>query len=921
MKNLCFAAITMAIGLYFTGTMANPSRKGSILFNSECQWSGSLLTNCSFIGKHDNPVDISHTAATVEVSSNFFRVLFQSPTKKEERNKKHLDLSNNLISKITLRPLTHLQALELLNLSNNAIRSLSLALPGLKSSSVKRHRSSLRNGLPLLKLLILQRNKLSDIPKGLWKLKSLQSLDLSFNRISQIGVSDFRNCLQLENLYLKSNKIFRIHPEAFKDLKKLQTVDLSNNALTTVLPIMIIALELPHLQAGLAGNQWQCDESMAVFQNFISESWRKQWNVICNKAIGNEEAYWWTPKSRISRKTHILHTNLNHVTSLIKSKAERHREGMYISFSTPGGKPHASSDTSERQGRLSRRVRSVRDMQTADRKEEASQDLALAVCLAVFITFFVAFCLGALTRPYVDRLWQQRCQHRSSGSDNAYSNEGFYDEIEAAENTQYTRVDPRQARQDLNPRENQDPFCETEARPYAVVIADRTLGTRRKETGSQQSREQGGNPTGTGSTEGIMLPHDSAAQSILHGQSNADSNALIAAGQNHTYRNVIPKEIHYDTVAQEDSLCEHSGGVPAPAGRSQIGSGSIHKDSNELDPPLSRETTAALSEMQTHTQRPGENEEREGTEQLPLASSKETQVSASISVLSPQQQRLKGATAEEELSTYYSSVTCSDPGDRDSSPLVFPPEWGSDLPVTPADKEPMQKHAPDTQYELDPNYDSDEGSLFTLSSLSSEDARNVTEEDTDSKEGRRASEPPEDEDSEVRKDNVTSFENLEDSTTFQKIQRKCENQEDHFEKLLISGPDSGLCESHLESASDADKCVDPLTLTGSLGKSPSRDEIPGVFAYDYVTAPQSEAVEWHCSLRDLEFFTVDNLPQTPPCSAEVPSDPDKSAYRERDSDISTCEPFIQGTDTAQNSVLFQFTVGENVRPSQQDSEV
>lgn len=59
---------------------------------------------------------------------------------------------------------------------------------------------------------------------GLWKLKSLQSLDLSFNRISQIGLSDFQNCLRLENLYLKSNKIVQIHPEAFKDLKKLQVI-------------------------------------------------------------------------------------------------------------------------------------------------------------------------------------------------------------------------------------------------------------------------------------------------------------------------------------------------------------------------------------------------------------------------------------------------------------------------------------------------------------------------------------------------------------------------------------------------------------------------------------------------------------------------------------------------------------------------
>lgn len=49
---------------------------------------------------------------------------------------------------------------------------------------------------------------------------------------------------------------------------------------------MIIALELPQLEADLADNQWQCDGRMAAFQNFLSESWKKKWNVICNKTIG-----------------------------------------------------------------------------------------------------------------------------------------------------------------------------------------------------------------------------------------------------------------------------------------------------------------------------------------------------------------------------------------------------------------------------------------------------------------------------------------------------------------------------------------------------------------------------------------------------------------------------------------------------------
>lgn len=65
-----------------------------------------------------------------------------------------------------------------------------------------------------------------------------------------------------------------------------QVVDLSDNVLTTILPMMIIALKLPRLEVDLADNPWQCDYSVAAFQNVISESWRKTWNVICSKSVG-----------------------------------------------------------------------------------------------------------------------------------------------------------------------------------------------------------------------------------------------------------------------------------------------------------------------------------------------------------------------------------------------------------------------------------------------------------------------------------------------------------------------------------------------------------------------------------------------------------------------------------------------------------
>ncbi|KAM7159077.1 leucine-rich repeat-containing protein 66 isoform 2-T3 [Molossus nigricans] len=777
---------------------------------------------------------------------------------------------------------------------NNAIHSISLDLPSPQSSWVKHHRSSLRNGLPHLRLLILHRNKLSDVPRGLWKLKSLQNLDLSFNGILQIGVSDFYNCLQMKNLYLRNNKIFKIHPEAFKDLKTLQVVDLSNNALTAVLPMVIIALKRPHLEADLAGNQWQCDDSMVVFQNLMSESWRGRWGVICNKSVGPEEAYWWAPRSRVPRETQLPHPDPSHTQSLPRSKAAGPGEGSRALFSAVGKKDHAGPDTAEPQGRPPRRARSAGDA------DASPQDLALAVCLAVFITFFVAFCLGALARPYVDRLWQQRCRRKRPGPDRAYSNEGFYDDIEVAGNTRHPRGDLHQACHGLTLRETHDPFPGPEASPQAAVVADRPPGL---------SRAQCSGDAGAGRRKGDALR---AASLAPRAQPSADGSVLVSAKQGHIHRDVVLGEITYETEALGHSLGACSTGVPVIARRLGAGPGSTHTDSNELDPPPSRGMTAAPSKTRTHTkaQKTGENKEGGGTEQLPLEFSKDMQVGTSISLLKAQEQRLKGTHAEQDHSTSYSSATLSALGQMDRSLPVSPPGWGSDRHVTPADEEPAQKHAPpDTQYELDTNYDSDEGSLFTLSSVSTEGARNVTEEEADDEESCRSSEPPGDGNSVGREGNVMSFKSLED-ITFQKTQGKCENQKDRFEKPLISAADSGLYESRQENASTTYECENQLAR--SLGSSPSRSEIP---------APQLEAAGWHCSLRDLDFFKEDSAPQTAPCAAEVPSGPEKTACRGGHSDTWSHEPFLQGTDTDEkNNIPFRIPTGGNARPSQQGSE-
>lgn len=159
MKDFYVSVTIIVTGLCFVETVTNPSRKSSVSLDPEYQRDGDLLANWSSTRRTSQKSD------AMDMSFYFFRVLFQPHTKKEQHIK-HLDLSNHRISKLTLAPLAHLHALEVLNLSTNAIHSLWLDLPLPPSSEQRRHKSRSHSQLPRLKVLILQRNRLSGIPKG-----------------------------------------------------------------------------------------------------------------------------------------------------------------------------------------------------------------------------------------------------------------------------------------------------------------------------------------------------------------------------------------------------------------------------------------------------------------------------------------------------------------------------------------------------------------------------------------------------------------------------------------------------------------------------------------------------------------------------------------------------------------------------------
>ncbi|KFQ66074.1 Leucine-rich repeat-containing protein 66, partial [Phaethon lepturus] len=221
---------------------------------SGCRWDGEFSVNCSFTGISTLPEDISQTAITADFSYNNIKTFLCADGRAEEWMLKHMNLSNNLISELSLTTWRNLPDLETLNLAGNAIHTLTLDIPTPARGSKKY--GKVGRLLPALKVLSIERNNLNAVPRGLGLLQSLQTIHLSSNGIQQIDLNDFQNCSQLKDIHLQNNKITKIHPDAFRDLNKLQAVDLRENALTTPLPQILISLNFFQLEVDSSNDAW-----------------------------------------------------------------------------------------------------------------------------------------------------------------------------------------------------------------------------------------------------------------------------------------------------------------------------------------------------------------------------------------------------------------------------------------------------------------------------------------------------------------------------------------------------------------------------------------------------------------------------------------------------------------------------------------
>ncbi|XP_056115768.1 uncharacterized protein LOC130091741 [Rhinichthys klamathensis goyatoka] len=427
------------------------------------------LVNCSSLGLTTTPTRIPATAVSLNLSNNALR-----------------SLAPLSFGQVKLMGLLHLWV------GSNALESLSLILK--KDWSGTRTLSSgeqeCTSWASDLQLLSAERNHLKHLPKGLGCMKSLQILQLSYNQISKIGLTDLDNCSYLKELHLQHNSITSIHPNAFIDLKQLQVLDLSYNLLVTIPVPAYQSLWYLNALVDVSFNRWKCDCNLQTLKRWLSfdhEMGNVSWQVVCaspphhsgkdllhlkdseltcptheystsghhhnmivyegmkisipcsNDSKDIMQVHWWTPQGQVTN---------NQPELLIKDITEQHA-GLYICISGVRGEHISVFDLQvykKQSGSRPRREAAIildeqdnfnfpRNDPVIRQGTRTQSEFVLAVCLSVIITFILAFILGVVLRPLLDKLWRRIRSKRqssppptiSSTEPQPYVNEGYSD--------------------------------------------------------------------------------------------------------------------------------------------------------------------------------------------------------------------------------------------------------------------------------------------------------------------------------------------------------------------------------------------------------------------------------------------------------------------------------------------------------------
>lgn len=163
------------------------------------------------------------------------------PTPSNSNAVESLVVKNELL----MSTVNNLQSLVFIDLYDNQIEKIS-TLDGLKSLTVLllgKNRISDISGIVsvknTLRVLDLHGNKISSISQKICQLQELKSLNLAGNSLKQIHMDDFKGLFNLRELNLKRNKIKKIN--GFEDLRNLERLWLCHNDLQKVEDMSSIA--------------------------------------------------------------------------------------------------------------------------------------------------------------------------------------------------------------------------------------------------------------------------------------------------------------------------------------------------------------------------------------------------------------------------------------------------------------------------------------------------------------------------------------------------------------------------------------------------------------------------------------------------------------------------------------------------------